>query len=95
MKFRAVRTLGAAGFALLASGLAGCTSLLPQSGWGPPPPSAPPLVQDCGIVGISSPTRYACPDGKVYTSFALEKQRLAWETAQNTEAHPANIPAHY
>ena len=94
MKFRVTRTLGAAGLALLAGSLAGCTSILPQSGWGPTPPGAPPLVQNCGIVGISSPTRYAC-NGKVYTTFDLEKQRLAWETAQNTQAHPANIPTHY
>ena len=91
MKFRAIRTLGGAGFALLASGLAGC-ALLPQKGWGTPPPDAPPLVYDCTVVTISSPTRYACSDGKVYTTFALEKKRLAWETAMNTETHPARIP---
>lgn len=34
----------------------------------------PPRVQDCGIVSISSPTRYAC-NGKVYTSFELVKLR--------------------
>ena len=28
----------------------------------------PPLVQNCGIVSISSPTKYAC-NGKTYTSF--------------------------
>jgi hypothetical protein len=95
MKFRATRTLGAAGLALLTSGLAGCTALLPQSGWGPPPPDAPELVQNCGVVTISSPTRFACPDGKVYTTFDLEKMRLAWETAQNTEAMPANIPVRH
>jgi hypothetical protein len=32
-------------------------------------------VQDCAIVAISSPTRYACPDGKVYTSFELARAR--------------------
>jgi hypothetical protein len=93
MKFRAIRTLEGLGFALFALGLAGC-SVLPEKGWGIPPPGAPPLVQDCGIVTISSPTRYAC-NGKVYTSFDLEKKRLAWETAQNTESHPANIPVKY
>jgi hypothetical protein len=94
MKFRVKRTLGGAGLALLASGLAGCAAMLPQAGWGPTPPGAPPLVQNCANVGVSSPTHYAC-NGKTYTSFALEKQRLAWETAQNTETHPANIPTHY
>jgi hypothetical protein len=34
-------------------------------------------VQDCGIVAISSPSRYACPDGKVYTSFDLARARLS------------------
>ncbi|HLK87272.1 MAG TPA: hypothetical protein VKT27_12275 [Candidatus Binataceae bacterium] len=28
-------------------------------------------VQDCAIVAISSPARYACPDGKVYTANQL------------------------
>lgn len=32
-------------------------------------------VQDCAIVAISSPSRYACPDGKVYTSFELARAR--------------------
>jgi hypothetical protein len=93
MNFRRMRTSGAIGLAMLVSGTAGC-ALLPQKGWGPTPAGAPPLVQDCAIVGISSPTRYAC-NGKVYTSFDLEKQRLAWETGQGTATHPGNIPAHY
>ena len=38
----------------------------------------PPMVQNCGIVSIGSPTKYAC-NGKVYTSFDLLKMRLAWE----------------
>jgi hypothetical protein len=33
-----------------------------------------PRVQDCGIVGVSSPTKYVC-GGKVYTSFQLAKAR--------------------
>jgi hypothetical protein len=33
-----------------------------------------PRVQDCGIVGISSPSKYVC-GGKVYTSFQLAKAR--------------------
>ena len=28
-------------------------------------------VQDCAIVAISTPSRYACPDGKVYTGTEL------------------------
>lgn len=33
-------------------------------------------VQDCAIVAISSPARFAC-DGKVYTSFELEHAQKA------------------
>lgn len=40
--------------------------------------SPPPMVQDCGIVTIGSPTKYAC-HGKTYTSFDLAKLRLDWE----------------
>jgi hypothetical protein len=79
--------------ALMASAVAGC-SLLPQKGWGTPPSGAPSLVQDCGIVTISSPTRYVC-GGKVYTSFELERNRLKWETAQNTETHLPGVPVKY
>ena len=32
-------------------------------------------VQDCAIVAVSSPTRWACPDGKVYTTFELSRAR--------------------
>ena len=32
-------------------------------------------VQDCSIVAISTPDRWACPDGKVYTSFDLARAR--------------------
>ncbi len=38
----------------------------------------PPFVQDCAIVSISSPAKFAC-NGKTYTSFDLLKLRLAWE----------------
>jgi hypothetical protein len=37
--------------------------------------TAAPRVEDCAIVGISSPTKYAC-NGKVYTSFQLAKLRM-------------------
>ncbi len=33
-----------------------------------------PVVQDCGIVAISSPPKYAC-GAKVYTAFQLAKMR--------------------
>jgi aspartate aminotransferase-like enzyme len=90
-KFGMTGKSGALGLAML--GVAGC-ALLPQKGWGSPPAGAPPLVQDCAIVTISSPTRYAC-NGKVYTSFDLERQRLAWETAQSTQTNPPRVPAKY
>ena len=32
-------------------------------------------VQDCAIVAISTNSRYACPDGKVYTNFQLSRAR--------------------
>jgi hypothetical protein len=37
-----------------------------------------PRVEDCAIVSISSPSRYAC-NGKVYTSFQLAKWRMSEE----------------
>jgi hypothetical protein len=38
---------------------------------------APPSirVQDCTVVAISSPSRWACSNGKVYTSFQLYRGR--------------------
>ena len=37
-----------------------------------------PRIEDCAIVSISSPSRYAC-NGKVYTTFQLAKMRMAEE----------------
>ncbi len=37
-----------------------------------------PRIEDCAIVAISSPSKYAC-NGKVYTSFQLAKLRMAEE----------------
>ena len=34
-------------------------------------------VQDCAIVAISTPSRYACPDGRVYTGTELYESRTA------------------
>jgi len=64
--------------------LAGCSAMPPFLGGQAPQQapagsgSSPPFVQDCGIVSIGSPTKYAC-NGKVYTSFDLAKLRLDWE----------------
>lgn len=38
--------------------------------------AATPRVQDCGIVSISSPSKFVC-NGKVYTSFELAKLQNA------------------
>jgi hypothetical protein len=32
-------------------------------------------VQDCAVLAISTPSRYACPDGKVYTGTELYQAR--------------------
>lgn len=74
-----LRQLGLAA-AMLA--LAGCSAMAPSSPVTGTQQAAaagpPPLVQNCGIVAISSPTRYVC-NGKVYTSFQLAKLREDWE----------------
>jgi hypothetical protein len=61
-------------------GLSGC-SMTPSFVTQPLSKGAPPLVQNCAIVSISSPTRYAC-NGKVYTSFELAKLREEWQAKQ-------------
>jgi len=38
-------------------------------------------VQDCAIVAMSSPSRYACPDGKVYTGTELYGTRSSNSTS--------------
>lgn len=67
--------------AMLAIGACGCSALPPFSRASTQQASAkapPPSVQECGIVGIGSPSKYAC-NGKVYTSFELAKLRQDWE----------------
>jgi len=94
MKFKTMGASSVLALGMLVGGLAGC-SALPSRGWGNPGPGAPPLVQqDCAIVTISSPTRYAC-NGKVYTSFDLAKQRDAWETAQGTTLNVPKVPTKF
>jgi hypothetical protein len=41
--------------------------------------SPPPLVQNCAVVSISTPSRYAC-NGKTYTTFQLTKIRTDYAT---------------
>jgi hypothetical protein len=63
--------------------LSGCVGMQPHRSGGAGPQqvaaadSPPPMVQDCGIVTIGSPTKYAC-NGKTYTSFDLLKLRQDW-----------------
>jgi hypothetical protein len=73
--------LGIATSAML--GMAGCAGMQNPFGGGSPQEMAaadrpPPMVQNCGIVTIGSPTKYAC-NGKTYTSFDLLKLRQSWE----------------
>lgn len=42
----------------------------------------PPKVQNCAIVTISTPVKYACK-GKVYTEFELQRLREKWEESNN------------
>jgi hypothetical protein len=71
------------GLAVVMIAVAGCSSMQSPGGGSPQQVAAsadrpPPMVQDCGIVSVGSPTKYAC-NGKIYTSFDLLKLRLAWE----------------
>jgi len=58
----------------------GCTSVMTTvtPGWTPGQTagtSKSPRVENCAIVSISSPTKYAC-DEKIYTSFQLAQLRM-------------------
>jgi hypothetical protein len=44
-------------------------------------PYPPPRVQDCTMIQSSSPTKYVC-NGKVYTTFDLNRMRMAYEKEQ-------------
>jgi hypothetical protein len=61
----------------LLAGLAGCSSMqgVPATMKTPKGIVQVPLVQNCWPYGVSSPTHYICPDGKVYTSFKLTRLR--------------------
>ena len=62
-----------------ASGCATMQNMMPSSSSSKTAASGPPpRVEDCAIVAISSPSRYAC-NGKVYTSYQLAKWRMAEE----------------
>lgn len=46
-----------------------------------------PVVWNCAMIQMSSPPKYACPDGKTYTAFQLRDFR------QNAENRQANTVA--
>jgi hypothetical protein len=60
----------AATFTVLAMAVGGCSSMSTLGGSTKTAANGLPSVQNCGVVGIGSPTKYAC-DGKVYTTFQL------------------------
>lgn len=86
MTVRKEKTLRAARLPLIfavAAILVGCSEIKSTitPSWGPGQTAGSaqsPRVQDCAIVGISSPTKYAC-NGKVYTSFQLALLRAQEE----------------
>lgn len=92
MKTGTNNQLGRLGLAAAAIALAGCSAVPSFLGTGGTPvqqasaaqAGPPPRVQDCGIVTISSPTKYVCND-KVYTSFDLAKLRQDWEKSRKVE----------
>jgi hypothetical protein len=69
--------------AVMIASTAGCASIqsMVTPAWTPSQTAGTtqiPRVEDCAIVAISSPSRYAC-NGKVYTSFQLAKLRMQEE----------------
>jgi hypothetical protein len=57
--------------ALMIATTAGCAA---QTAYNP----KVPLVQDCVIMNVSSPTKFVC-NNKTYTTFQLAKMRMAEE----------------
>lgn len=58
-----------------AAGCASIGSMMPASGAAPNAgPTPMPMVQNCAVVNIGSPSKFAC-NGKVYTTFELAKIR--------------------
>lgn len=47
-----------------------------------------PVVWNCSMIQMSSPPKYACPDGKTYTAFQLRDFRQkAAKSGSNTVAN--------
>ena len=62
--------------AVFLTALAGCalTGSMPRGSAAQPAATPMPLVQNCAVVNIGSPSKFAC-NGKVYTTFELAKIR--------------------
>ncbi len=62
--------------AVLLTALAGCalTNSTPGGSTARPGATPIPMVQNCAVVNIGSPSKFAC-NGKVYTTFELAKIR--------------------
>ncbi len=60
--------------------LAGCATMQPP--WtttaAPGQAESVPMVQNCTVFNVSTPTRFAC-NGKVYTTYQLAKARMEAE----------------
>ncbi len=62
-----------------AAGCASMQSMMPSSTPAQTAGTMPaPRIENCAIVSISSPSRFAC-NGKVYTTFQLAKMRMEEE----------------
>jgi hypothetical protein len=66
-------------------GLSGCSISTTNHGWpGSYAPAGIANAQDCVEFSFGQPSRYACKDGKVYTSWQLKELRE--KAAQNPVA---------
>jgi hypothetical protein len=71
--------------ACVAATFAGCAAGNPFTA--PGNPSGKPVVWNCAMIQMSSPPKYACPDGKTYTAFQLRNFReSAAKRQENTVA---------
>jgi hypothetical protein len=68
------RRLGLCLLTIGAAMMAGCSMDNPIMA--PMEANGKPLVWSCSMVQMSSPPKYACPDGKTYTAFQLRDFRL-------------------
>lgn len=85
-----LRPFGAAAMLLALSGcsMMGPSAVSSRYASASPPP---PLVQNCGLIAISTPSRFVC-NGKVYTTFELLKLREDWEKKMAKMSEADNAP---